>query len=176
MIISNNALKLFDVLPSNLIVRINVAWCKNIKELKTIIENATHPIYCDYFMNRAKPPRSKIKLVDVIYLINKMPRVKHFSFSNAENPKEVKKLREQINKKIKLVPKIETVVGIQNVIDICKNAETDMIMYDHADLWIDVSSNTKNYNKFESLLLKKCKKNNIKVYKVQGVIFDEIRS
>jgi len=175
MILSNNALKLFDILPSNLIIRINVAWCSNLKELKAIVENATHPIYLDYPSGRTKPPAPRLKYDDVVEIANSNPRVKFFAFSNAEDEKVVKKIRDAVNKRIKLVPKIETVVGVKNLLKICEVGMTDMIMVDHEDLYVDVKCDSKTFNKYMNLVVQKGKKHNIKIYKTQGIIFDEIK-
>lgn len=175
MIISNNALKLFDTLPLNLIVRINVAWCKTLKELTTIVENSTHPIYLDCPTGRAKPPVPTIKLESVIKLANDNYRVKYFAFSNAENPVFVKELRNKICHGIQLVPKIETVTGVTNMVQICKAGQTDMIMLDQEDLYVNVNHNSKKFNEYTDEVFKKGKKNKIKVFKVQGIIFDEAK-
>lgn len=175
MIISNNALKLFDVLPNNIIIRINVAWCKTVNELTTIIENATHPIYLDYPTNRSKPPTTKISISDVIDVANNNYRVQYFAFSNAEEPAKVKVLRCLVHERIQLVPKIETVKGVKNMVDICEAANTNMIMLDHEDLYINVKHNSLLFNKYMKQVLKQGKKNNINVFKVQGIIFDEVK-
>lgn len=176
MIISNNALKLFDKLPSNIIIRINVAWCKTLNELKTIVENSTHPIYLDCPTGRLKPPITKIKLSSVIKIANKSHRVKYFACSNAEDHLKIKELRNLINDRIQLVPKIETVKGIKNMVKICNYGMTDMIMLDHEDLYINVNHNNKLFNKYMNIVIQKGKKHKIKIYKVQGIIFDEIKS
>lgn len=173
MIISNNALKLFDTLPSDLIIRINVAWCKSIEELKTIIDNSTHPIYLDYPSGRTKPPKPEIFMEDVVDLLNSSYRVKYFAFSNAENPEEIVKLRRMIFPRVKLVPKIETIIGVEKIVQICDAAETDMIMLDHEDLYVNVKHDSVQYNFYMDIVSRKCKENNIKLYKVQGIIFDE---
>ncbi len=174
MIISNNATKLFDTLPTDLVIRINVAWCKSIEELKTIIDNATHPIYLDYPTGRSKPPKPTISLEDVIYLANTSFRVKYFAFSNAEDPEEVVKLRKMIYPRVKLVPKIETVIGVENVVKICNAANTDMIMLDHEDLYVNVNHDSDKYNLYMDKVKIICKMHNIDLYKVQGIIFDKV--
>lgn len=174
MIISNNALKLYDILPTDLVVRVNVAWSKNFQELHTIIENATHPIYLDYPTGRTKPPKPTISLEDVIMLANHSHRVKYFAFSNAEDPIYVTQLREKVNSRVQLVPKIETVKGVENLVAICKAAQTDMVMLDHEDLYVNVNHDSEEYNKQRDLVFKLGVENKIKVYIVQGIIFDQI--
>ena len=173
MIISNNAMKLFDVIPADVIIRVNVAWSKDISELKTIIENATHPIYLDYPTGRTKPPKPSIALSEVIDLINNSFRVKYFAFSNAEDPVSIEALRKSVVQKVKLVPKIETVIGVENLVAICKAAQTDMVMLDHEDLYVNVNHDSELYNRYMDKVFEVGKENNIKVYKVQGIIFDE---
>lgn len=176
MIISNNALKLFDTLPSDLIIRINVAWCKSIEELTTIVENATHPIYLDYPTGRSKPPKPTILLSEVVQLVNSNKyRVRHFAFSNAEDPTEIEELRKKIVYGVKLVPKIETIKGVDNLVAICKAANTDMVMLDHEDLYVNVNHDSETYNSYMEKVLNVGKEHNIKIYKVQGIIFDEAK-
>ena len=174
MIISNNALKLFDVLPTDLVIRINVAWQHSIEELQTIIDNSTHPIYLDYPTGRTKPPKPAIPLEGVIRIANSSHRVKYFAFSNAEDPIYVADLRKQVRANVKLVPKIETVVGVENLVAICKAAGTDMVMLDHEDLYVNVNHNSDEYNKQRSKALQVGKDNAIDVYIVKGIIFDKV--
>lgn len=176
MIISNNALKFFDKLPSDLIIRINVAWCHSVEQLLTIIHNSTHPIYLDCPTGRSKPPVPTIPLEEVIKIANDNYRVHYFAFSNAEDPLMVTKLREQINSRIKLVPKIETTKGVINMVEICKAGQTNMVMLDHEDLYVNVNHNSKEFNDYMWLVMEKGRENNIKVFKVQGIIFDESKS
>lgn len=176
MIISNNSLKYFDVLPSNLIIRINVAWCTSVEQLLTIIHNSTHPIYLDYPTGRTKPPVPTISLEDAIKIANDNYRVKYFAFSNAEDANMVKELRKQINPRIQLVPKIETTVGVTNMVAICEAGQTDMVMLDHEDLYVNVKCDSKLFNEYMDLTFELGKKFSIHVYKVQGIIFDESRS
>lgn len=176
MIISNNALKYFDRLPSDLIIRINVAWCSSVEQLLTIIHNSTHPIYLDCPTGRSKPPVPTIDVQDIIKIANDNYRVHYFAFSNAEEPMAVSILRGAINSRIKLVPKIETVKGVENMIEICQAGQTDMIMLDHEDLYVNVNHDSKRFNYFMDLVMEKGKLFNIKIFKVQGIIFDETKS
>lgn len=176
MIISNNSLKFFDVLPSDLIVRINVAWCNDIKELTAIVENATHPIYLDHPLNRLKHPLPKIDIRDTIKLANKNYRIQYFAFSNAESPDEIQKIRQLVDKRIKMIPKIETKLGVENMVEICNACETDTIMLDGEDLYSNVGGKNKDYNEYINLVMETGKNYNIKVLKLQGVIFDETKS
>lgn len=175
MIISNNALKYFDKLPSDLIIRINVAWCHSVEQLLTIIHNSTHPIYLDCPTGRSKPPVPTIALEDVIKIANDNYRVQYFAFSNAEDPEMVKDLRKKIQPRIQLVPKIETMKGVKNMVDICEAGQTNMIMLDHEDLYVNVNHDSEMFNAYMALTFEQGKQFNIKVYKVQGIIFDETR-
>lgn len=175
MILSNNALKLFDVLPTDLVIRVNVAWSRDAEELHTILVNATHPIYLDYPTGRTKPPKPTIELDDVIALANRMPRVKYFAFSNAEDPAYGAALRKKIRKDVKLVPKIETVVGVDNLVAICVAADTDLVMLDHEDLYVNVNHNGVEYNKQRDIAIQKGKESNIGVLIVQGILFDLVK-
>lgn len=175
MIISNNALKYFDVLPKDLIIRINIAWCSSVEQLLTIIHNSTHPIYLDCPTGRTKPPVPTILLDDAIKIANDNYRVQYFAFSNAESPAMVRELRQRIQPRIKLVPKIETVKGVNNMELICKLGDTDMIMLDHEDLYVNVNHDSELFNLNMNRVMETGRVHNIKVFKVQGIIFDETK-
>lgn len=176
MIISNNALKYFDKLPSDLIIRINVAWCSSVEQLLTIIHNSTHPIYLDYPTGRTKPPVPTISLESTIKIANDNYRVQYFAFSNAEDVDMITDLRKKINSRIQLVPKIETTKGVLNLGAICNAANTDMVMLDHEDLYVNVNHDSKKFNDYMNLTFQQGKTYNIRILKVQGIIFDETKS
>lgn len=172
IIISNNALKYFDNLPKNLVVRVNTAWVNTVKELEILLENSTNSIYLDYAKGRTKYPRPKIKLKSLIKLANKMPRVDYFAISNSENPNKLSSIANELNPRIIIVPKIESIKGIKNLKSICKAARTKIIMLDKEDLYTSLKNNDRSFRVWFNRLNKKAKENNIKILRLQGVIFD----
>ena len=172
MILSNNALKYFDKLPNNLTVRINVAWIKSIKELEVLLKNSTHDIYLDCATGRTKYPKPKIKLKQVLDIIKNLPRIKYLAISNSEVPKVLQAIRNKVDKSTILVPKIETTKGITNLEKICQAANTKIVMLDKEDLYYNLNGNNENLKKWITKLNKKALQNDIKILRLQGVIFD----
>jgi hypothetical protein len=82
-------------------------------------------------------------------------------------------LRKEVPKHIQLIPKIESVKGIKNVIDICRAGKTDIIMLDKEDLYTDLNRDSIKFNHWVEIARGICKENNIEVLELQGVIFAE---
>ena len=75
--------------------------------------------------------------------------------------------------RIRLVPKIESKQGIDNLEEILEalTKGEDYIMLDKEDLYTDLKSHKELFEQYVQLAKEKCKKNNIKVLELQGVIF-----
>ena len=172
MIISNNALKYFDRLPKDLVVRINIAWLKSIKELELLLKNSTHDIYLDCATGRTKYPKPKISLQQVLPIIKKLHRIKYLAISNSESPDVLHNIRKVVSQKIIIVPKIETQKGISNLESICKAAETKVVMLDKEDLYYNLNRDNQTLKKWLTKLNRAATKNNIRILRLQGVIFD----
>ena len=65
----------------NVIVRINMAWVKDIKELHKFLD-IDYDVFLDYPKGRTKPPVPTLSLTDAIETIKKCPNVKYFALSN----------------------------------------------------------------------------------------------
>jgi pyruvate kinase len=172
IVISNNVRNLDLEIPDTAVIRINIAWINTIKELEEIIKlNAGNDVWVDYPTGRKKPPVPKLMYDEVIKILKKYKNIQYFAFSNAEEASFVWDIRKQVPKKIKLIPKIETVEGVRNLVNIVKAAETDTIMLDKEDLYTDVNHDPKCFEIFCDYVKKVAKENNIKVLSLQGVIF-----
>ena len=172
MIISNNATRLFYEIPRNSVIRINAAWMKTRQELtNTIRKNNKYEIYLDYPEGRTKPPKPVLLLEDVIKIANYYPQVKYFAISNAESKTRLKLLRKQLRYDIMVIPKIETLSGVDNVIQIVEGAQTKAIMLDKDDLYVNCKMNGKIYNQAVGQLRYLSKQYNFKIFELQGVIF-----
>lgn len=172
MIISQNIKGRLE-LPKETIIRVNMAWMKNMKELEDVLtSNRDFDVFLDYPQGRTKPPKPTLKIEDAFYCIEKYPNIRYFAISNVESPDEFKKLKEKLPNVI-LVPKIETVKGVDNLVDIIKSGKTDMVMLDKEDLYVDVQRDT---DKFEFLVNKtrvECWALGVRLLELEGVIFDE---
>jgi len=172
MIISNNATKLFYEIPRNSVIRINVAWMKTRKELtRTILQNKQYEIYLDYPEGRTKPPKPTLQLNDVIKTGNYFKNVKYFAISNAESKTRLRLLRKQLRDDIIIIPKIETLSGVDNVLDILSGAQSKALMLDKDDLYVNCNCNSAIYSQAVGQLRYLSKQYNFKIFELQGVIF-----
>ena len=83
IVISNHVKKIGMKLPSETVIRINVAWVKTKEELVKIIEeNEQHDIWVDYPTGRTKPPRPTLTIAEAISVLHDYNNIKYFAFSN----------------------------------------------------------------------------------------------
>ena len=172
IIISHNLLLKTDLeFPPHAVMRVNIAWQKNRREVEDVLSFLKHDIYLDYPQGRSKPPRPTLTLKDAIEIAHKFKHIKYFAVSNVEDPEAIFGIRQKLPPHIELVPKIETKKGVENLEAIVKKIGTKYIMLDKEDLYIDV---TKDHNLFENLVevaRKKCKKCGIPGLELKGVVF-----
>jgi pyruvate kinase len=173
MIVASNHIKTLGIpFPEGAIVRINVAWIKSYDELCKIIEdNKNYEVWVDYPTGRTKPPVPKLTLAQAISAASKYSNVKYFAFSNAEDCNVIELIRQAVPSSIKLVPKIETEKGINELAEILKSAKTDMIMLDAEDLYVDVGTDPIKLESLKTYVKTFCEKYNVKMLSLQGVIF-----
>jgi len=132
-------------LPHYAVIRVNFAWYR-----KGMRIPKGYDLFFDYPFKRRKPPQPEFTLGEAIELASKLD-VKYFAISNAED--DMESLRKLLPDKIKLVPKIETMKGIDNLKEIVEEAETNLIMLDTDDLYLDSGSEYKEYlDKFNKLV------------------------
>lgn len=157
--------------PENSVIRINTAWINSIDELEKILDSLKgHRIWLDYPTGRTKPPLPKFKMEEIIQFA-KTHLIEYFAFSNAEDSEFIKSIRESIPELVKLVPKIETKRGVENIKDILDSAKTDMIMLDKEDLYLDVSGNQEEFQNLISICREKCEEFNVTCLELKGVVF-----
>lgn len=159
-------------ITDDVIVRINVAWLRNEQELERIVSNEFRRIYLDYPTGRTKPPQPEISLERTIQLANKyVDKVHFFAYSNAENKEIASSIRKQLNPTIKLVPKIETLKGIIMFKDIVKASNTNLVMLDKEDLYIDTQRNTTMFHIALHSIRARGKELGVTILELHGVIF-----
>jgi len=173
LIISHNLLFKTDMdFPKHAVMRVNIAWQKNTKEVEQVLTYLKkHDIYLDYPQGRSKPPKPSITLDDAIRIAHKFPNVKYFAVSNVEDPKAIFEIRKRLPPHIELVPKIETVKGVENLEAIVKKINTKFIMLDKEDLYVDVDKDHNLYQNLVETVRKKCKSCKIDGLELQGVVF-----
>ena len=137
-IISQNITNYGIEVPDNTILRINLAWCSSVKQLRNILEeHKNNSIFIDLPIKRIKPPNNKYTLNDLISVISSYNQIKYFAISNVESANDLEDYIQKIPPNIILVPKIESPIAIQNVSEIVNAIPTDekILMLDHDDLF-----------------------------------------
>jgi hypothetical protein len=175
LILSNNLRKHIEV-PANAIIRINLAWY-SCDELKKNVEAVENDIFFDWPSGRTKPPTNEHQISEIKNLAKVYKHIKYLGISNAESPNDVTPFVEMLS--LQIVPKIESIVGIENAESILKALpyENKVIMLDHEDLYNDLLNNNVPpdhlYDVYVAKLNKYCNQNNTKVLKTAGIVFSD---
>lgn len=152
-------------IPEDAIIRINLAWVKDINEAKEILNAVTHHVYLDFPDGRKKPPKPTISLEDAL-LLAEHEKVMYFAISNAENIDKLRRMKDRLMDVI-LVPKIETTLGVmrmQKMIDL----GIDTFMLDKEDLYTDVDCDPDKYGEY---LEEARSHKDVKILELNGVVF-----
>ena len=89
-IISQNIINYGIEIPDNTILRINLAWCSSVKQLRNILEgHKNNSIFIDLPIKRIKPPNNKYTLNDLISVISSYSQIKYFAISNVESASDL---------------------------------------------------------------------------------------
>jgi len=176
MILSNNAFTFFKKFKPETIKRINIAWIDTKEELIDIILKSEHKIFFDYPYGRTKLPKPTFDVVEAINIANSLKdSLWCFAISNAEDEIFLKTIRSLLDKEIKMIPKIESPLGIEKLKEIMTACSTDTLMLDKEDLSTKADNNQEVLTGYLNDLKKKAKKNKYKILGLQGVIFDYIK-
>ena len=178
-IISQNIINYGIEVPDNTILRINLAWCSSVKQLRNILEgHKNNSIFIDLPIKRIKPPNNKYTLNDLISVISSYNQIKYFAISNVESANDLEDYIQKIPPNIILVPKIESPIAIQNVSEIVNAIPTDekILMLDHDDLFSKIIKNNEPidvFKKYTQKLVDYCNLNKIILLRTIGVIFSD---
>ena len=178
-IISQNITNYGIQVPSDTILRINLAWCSSIQQLSDILdEHKNNSIFLDLPIKRIKPPNNKYTLNDLISVISSYSQIKYFAISNVESASDLEDYIQNIPPNIILVPKIESPIAIQNISEIVNAIPTDkkVLMLDHDDLFSRITKNNESIDNFQSYIQKLsdyCSSNKITLLRTIGVIFSD---
>ena len=178
-IISQNIKNYGIEVPSDTILRINLAWCNSIKQLKDILgEHKNNPIFLDLPIKRIKPPNNKYTLDDLVPVISSYNQIKYFAISNVESSGDLEEYVQKIPANIILVPKIESPMAIQNVSEIVNAipSKEKILMLDHDDLFSTIIMNKESYDVFQNYIKKLvdfCEENKIILLRTIGVMFSD---
>ena len=178
-IISQNIINYGIEVPDNTILRINLAWCSSVKQLRNILEeHKNNSIFIDLPIKRIKPPNNKYTLNDLISVISSYNQIKYFAISNVESANDLEDYIQKIPPNIILVPKIESPIAIQNVSEIVNAIPTDekILMLDHDDLFSKIIKNNESIDSFQNYIQKLsdyCNSNKIILLRTVGVMFSD---
>ena len=178
-IISQNTTNYGIQVPNDTILRINLAWCSSIKQLKDILDkHKNNSIFLDLPIRRIKPPNNKYTLDDLIPVISSYNQIRYFAISNVESPDDLEDYIQKIPTNIILVPKIESPIAIQNISEIVNAIPTDekILMLDHDDLFSKIIKNNEPVDNFKNYIQKLsdyCNSNKIILLRTIGVMFSD---
>lgn len=181
LIISQSAIRHGVKLPEGALLRVNLAWCKDLKHLEKILERfRKYKIFLDIPRGRLKPPGFKeYDMEEIAEVLQGFDNnIEYVAISNVESKQDVWVNRE-IFEEQKIVPKIETWLGIVNISEIIMalNYKPKVLMLDHQDLFTDLVSRgaEDNYSNIVATLVKLCEKEKVCLLRTVGVIFSAWR-
>jgi hypothetical protein len=179
LIISQNLTNYDIPIPKNAIFRVNLAWCDSIDELKNILKKHSNTkIFLDLPTKRIKPPNNRYTVEDLIPIINSNKQIHYLAISNVESSSDLQKYFELLPKNVTVIPKIESskaIENLQNIASILPGPEK-IFMLDHDDLFSNILKKNEAEPKFKEyikMLIKFCDKNNIKLLRTVGVVFND---
>ena len=178
-VISQNIKNYGIEVPSDTVLRINLAWCNSIKQLKDILgKHKNNSIFLDLPIKRIKPPNNKYTLNDLVPVISSCNQIKYFAISNVESSGDLEEYVQKIPANIILVPKIESPIAIQNVSEIVNAipSKEKILMLDHDDLFSTIIMNKESYDVFQNYIKKLvdfCEENKIILLRTIGVMFSD---
>jgi len=178
LLVSQNLLKYGMDFPPNTVLRINLAWVKDLDYLVNFLKKFDKDIFLDLPTGRTKPPNYRYNMEELKDILNSHKNVKYFAISNVETTSQISDSYNFLSKNITLVPKIESIVGIKNIkaiTDVLREKEK-ILMLDHDDLFSDIIINEKDVDYYITLINKLvifCNKEKITLLRTRGVIFSE---
>jgi len=155
----------------DVIVRINMAHVKDIKELYRFVK-VDYDIFLDYPKGRTKPPVPTLNINDALEVMSQHKNIKYFALSNIEDVSEVDIICDIIPDTVSFVPKIETLQGVLNLEKIFKSGRVKHIMLDSEDLFTDIKNDVSLYTYLIERVRKVCDEHNVKLLELYGVIFN----
>ena len=179
LLISQNVGKYDLKLPKDAVLRLNLAWCNDLKELEVkLAENKGSEFFIDLPIERIKPPNNRYSLEDIIPIIKANPSIRFFAVSTVESKNDLQSFIDKLPDYINIVPKIETPKAVLNIKEICDSLKTKkkIVMLDHDDLFSSIIRNNENKNMFQEYIKKLidfCEENGISLLRTVGVIFSD---
>jgi citrate lyase beta subunit len=180
LLISQNIKNHYNLeFPDDVILRINLAWCNSLEELKEKLSNVKNAkFFLDLPQGRIKPPNNKYSLEEMIPILESNKQIRYFAISNVENKNDLQPFLDKLPDHINIVPKIESPNAILNIKEICNALKTEkkIVMLDHDDLFSSIIHNNEDKNSFQKYVKKLidfCEKENISLLRTVGVMFSD---
>ena len=180
LLISQNIKNHYNLeFPDDVILRINLAWCNSLEELKEKLSNVKNAkFFLDLPQGRIKPPNNKYSLEEMIPILESNKQIRYFAISNVENKNDLQPFLDKLPDHINIVPKIESPNAILNIKEICDALKTEkkIVMLDHDDLFSSIIHNNEDKNSFQKYIRKLidfCEKEKISLLRTVGVVFSD---
>ena len=180
LLISQNIKNHYNLeFPDDVVLRINLAWCNNLEELKEKLYNEKNAkFFLDLPQGRIKPPNNKYSLEEMIPILESNKQIKYFAVSNVEGKNDLQPFLDKLPDHINIVPKIESPNSILNIKEICDALKTEekVVMLDHDDLFSSIirkNEDKNNFQKYIRKLIDFCEKENISLLRTVGVMFSD---
>ena len=180
LLISQNIKNQYNLeFPDDVVLRINLAWCNNLEELKEKLSNEKNAkFFLDLPQGRIKPPNNKYSLEEMIPILESNKQIRYFAVSNVEGKNDLQPFLDKLPDHINIVPKIESPNSILNIKEICNALKTEkkIVMLDHDDLFSSIIRKNEDKNSFQEYVKKLidfCEKENILLLRTVGVMFSD---
>jgi len=180
LLISQNIKNHYNLeFPDDVVLRINLAWCNNLEELKEKLSNEKNAkFFLDLPQGRIKPPNNNYSLEEMIPILESNKQIRYFAVSNVEDKNDLQPFLDKLPDHINIVPKIESPNSILNIKEICDALKTEekVVMLDHDDLFSSIirkNENKNNFQKYIRKLIDFCEKENISLLRTVGVMFSD---
>jgi len=180
LLISQNIKNHYNLkFPDNAVLRINLAWCNSLEELKEKLSSEKNTeFFLDLPQGRIKPPNNKYSLDEMIPMLESNKQIRYLAVSNVEGKNDLQPFLDKLPDHINIVPKIESPNAILNIKEICDALKTEkkVVMLDHDDLFSSIirkNEDKNNFQKYIRKLIDFCEKENISLLRTVGVMFSD---
>ena len=180
LLISQNIKNHYNLeFPDDVVLRINLAWCNNLEELKEKLSKEKNAkFFLDLPQGRIKPPNNKYSLEEMIPILESNKQIRYLAVSNVEGKNDLQPFLDKLPDHINIVPKIESTKAVENIKEICNALKTEekVVMLDHDDLFSSIIRKNENKNNFQKYIRKLvdfCEKENISLLRTVGVMFSD---
>ena len=164
-------------IPDHYVIRVNLAWTFSLDDLIENLNSYPNDFFIDIPSGRTKPPSNKYSLERLYPIFRERSNVRYVAISNVERSSQLDNWRVFGARPI-LVPKIESIAGVENIDEIMSSIQTEkIIMIDNDDLHTSLLKNgvspSKLYSDYIDPLLEYCEKNNVIALRTRGIVFSD---